>query len=626
MATKIGYVSTPPDQQINWAEVGSNFSTMLSEEARVRDEKKKEIDRATREQMRVLNDAPTGDSKNVNEWALNFSSEAQNQLLMANKLLKSGKLKPRDYTLLRQNLADGTDQAFTLIQAYQDEYASKMERMKSDNPDASSQELETYLMETVEGFGNFSKSQLVIDPTTGRVMVGFKNPETGEIESDPNKLVGINNLNNRIKAKYDKYNMDAAVLKAKGTFGKFESMAREIGSKGKAGVIIQFSDQMMRSDESIKELIKAGKLTAEQGALLATYDKAEDAWLESQLSTYNTTSLLTDNLRNIGGRAFKYTMNPAEQDENTILLKQVDGQVVPDFESEIGKKQREIAKDGLKTVLRGALDHTEKVSTVNDYTSPNYAPQYVYEAGKDRKQEDAMVGAWGILYNGTQEEKDAAAQTLLGTQRAKDQGLVNITSDGSTVSLFYDGSGSVSKGKESTRTIPIIDPNTKEVIPFRNFAASGNELHGVDDVNRAVKAAGSSANNPYTSYGASAKRTTTEPPKPMNPLEKLDVFIEQNKPSIANFGDDNGDKLATELSKSYGSLGFTFKESWSDDEIVIKAPGKDGVEEKFEYDAGTPEGKRAQLDAIVAFVKGNTLTATDNDLLKLNTLQVTTAP
>ena len=349
MATKIGYVSQPPAAQINWAEVGANFTGMLNEEARVREEKKAEIDRATREQIRVLQETPMGDSKNMNEWALNYASDAQKQLLMLNASLKSGQLKPKDYTVIRQNLADGTDQAFSLVQDYQNEYATKMERLKTDNPGAGSQYLESYLMQTAEGFGNFSKSQLVIDPMTGNVMVGFKN-EKGELESDPNKLVGISNLKNRIKAKYDKYDMASAVAQGKETFGKFESIVRKVGSRKAQGTITTISDPTFRNKEMIKEWVSKGWITKEDAAEVGTYDDTEDMWLEGQLTPYTVTSLLTDNLRTVGGQKFDFTSNPAEQDENTILLKQVDGNVVPYFDNEIGQKQRAMAKKGLQTV------------------------------------------------------------------------------------------------------------------------------------------------------------------------------------------------------------------------------------------------------------------------------------
>lgn len=439
-STKIGYVSRDPSEQINWAEVGANFTGMLKEEARVREEKKAEIDSATREMQRVFNETPMGDSGTLNEWALNFGNDAQKQLLMVNTLLKSGQLKPQDYTVIRQNLADGTDQAFTLLDEYNKEYTEKMERMKSNDPNASSQMLESWLMESVEGLGNFSKSKLMINPQTGNVMVGFIDPKTGEVDSDPNKLAGVNSLRNRIKAKYDKYDMASAVTKAKQeTFGQFQAIERTIGTARAQGLLKTYNDPTMRSEKTIARLVKEGIITAEQGALYSTYDKTENAWLESQLSQYNTLSLLTDNLRQATGKNYKLTFNPDERSEDTILIKQIDGQAVPDFEGEIGKKQREDAKKGLQTVLRGALDHEVKVQTVNDYTPPQQQRQPTeYETRRAENvkiQTDAMNNI-AKLYSGEQADLDEAA-TFLRTLNP-DISLIDKNSQG-VIITFSDG-------------------------------------------------------------------------------------------------------------------------------------------------------------------------------------------
>jgi len=446
-STKIGYVSRDPSEQINWAEVGANFTGMLKEEARVREEKKAEIDSATREMQRVFNETPMGDSGTLNEWALNFGNDAQKQLLMVNTLLKSGQLKPQDYTVIRQNLADGTDQAFTLLDEYNKEYTEKMERMKSNDPNASSQMLESWLMESVEGLGNFSKSKLMINPQTGNVMVGFIDPKTGEVDSDPNKLAGVNSLRNRIKAKYDKYDMTSAVTKAKQeTFGQFQAIERTIGTARAQGLLKTYNDPTMRSEKTIARLVKEGIITAEQGALYSTYDKTENAWLESQLSQYNTLSLLTDNLRQATGKNYKLTFNPDERSEDTILIKQIDGQAVPDFEGEIGKKQREDAKKGLQTVLRGALDHEVKVQTVNDYTPPQQQRQpteYEIRRGENAKiQADAMNNI-AKLYSGEQADLDEAA-TFLRTLNPNislidrnSQGVIITFSDGRIEQLDF---------------------------------------------------------------------------------------------------------------------------------------------------------------------------------------------
>jgi len=473
---------------------------MLNEEARVREAKKAEIDRATNEQMKVLQNTPMGDSSNMNQWALKYAADAQKQLLMLNAALKSGQLKPQDYTLMRQNLADGTDQAFSLVQDYQNEYADKMARLKSNDPNASSQYLEQYLMETAEGFGNFNKSELVIDPLTGNVLVGFKN-DKGQLDSNPNKLVGINNLRNRTKAKFDKYNMADAVAKGKESFGKFETIARKIGSRTVAGMLTKFSDPTLKNDEYINRLIKSGAISKEDAASVSTFPKTLDAWLESQLSMYNVSSLLTDNLRNIGGKAFKYTANPEEQDENTILYKQVDGNIVLDFESEIGKKQREIAKEGLKTVLLGALDHTESTTTVSDYNSPTYQPQYMYEANQTKKQTQDAISQIGQLWGGY----NADIQGAVNYFRDFRPGIKEVTRDANGITVTY----TKENGQLEQKTIPFYSPSGNLLDQEQFIKAAAPLLTGQKDISTALIKGGYIKNAEFSGYETDVFKATT---------------------------------------------------------------------------------------------------------------------
>ena len=589
-STKIGYVSRDPSEQINWAEVGANFTGILKEEARVREEKKAEIDSATREMQRVFNETPMGDSGTLNEWALNFGNDAQKQLLMVNTLLKSGQLKPQDYTVIRQNLADGTDQAFTLLDEYNKEYTEKMERMKSNDPNASSQMLESWLMESVEGLGNFSKSKLMINPQTGNVMVGFIDPKTGEVDSDPNKLAGVNSLRNRIKAKYDKYDMTSAVTKAKQeTFGQFQAIERTIGTARAQGLLKTYNDPTMRSEKTIARLVKEGIITAEQGALYSTYDKTENAWLESQLSQYNTLSLLTDNLRQATGKNYKLTFNPDERSEDTILIKQIDGQAVPDFEGEIGKKQREDAKKGLQTVLRGALDHEVKIQTVNDYTPPSYAPQYVTE-GREANQETVNAQkTWNSVYGATPEQMDTYLNTMLGTGIAYRNGIKNIRI--------------TAKGGLEIEYTP--DPRTGEKVSPKNrigknaikidfnkmtkqeWARLGNELTGLDDPNEAYNAGGFSGNTWFSNMpkndkgirsfktasaggrgGASALSSLSTP----SSEPEVKDFV-QTKMKQVNFSVSNTSKTAEQITELFKNQNVVAKTVGSYGDIQITVPG-----------------------------------------------------
>ena len=497
MATKIGYVQREPTEQINWAEVGSNFSSILSEEARVREEKKAEIDRATREQQRVLDDAVTGDSANMNDWSLDFASEAQNQLLMTTALLKNGQLKPKDYTVIRQNLADGTDQAMTLAQEYQNEYSEKMARAKANpgstigpdgKPIVGSQALEEFLMGTVEGFGNFSKSKLVINPQSGNVSVGFIN-DKGELESDPNKLVGINTLRNRIKDKIDAYDIDAAIVKVKdGQLGVVSSVINKMGGLYEKGFVQTTTGVQIANETTRAKMVAAGTMTQEESDVLGQYAKTEDSWVESQLSNeYNITSLLTNNLGGLApnGEAYTFTYDPSEENENTILLRNEGNKAVPDFTSAQGKLHRETAKEGLKTRLRGSLDIETEVKTVSgtQFRPAPPTPEYILNRGDDEEQKVSLLSSWrAVATEPDLEKKKVLLNALIGADGTNK----NITGFDFIKTELIDGKQNydliIRNATEGDLIIPI--PADADV---GTWDLAGASVHGVGTKEEAAK-------------------------------------------------------------------------------------------------------------------------------------------
>jgi hypothetical protein len=595
MATKIGYVRRDPTEQINWAEVGSNFSGILKEEARVREEKKAEIDRSTREMQKVLQESPMGDSDNMNTWALSYAAEAQSQLLMTNALLKNGQLKPQDYTVIRQNLADGTDQAFTLAQEYQSEYADKMARMKAEfggigpdgNPITPSQKLEQYLMETAEGFGNFNKSKLVINPTTGNVMVGFIN-DKGEVESDPNKLVGINNLRNRIKGKFDKYDMRANITKAKAeTFGKFSFVKAQLGTLHQKGLLETYKGAALRGKNAVDALISKGIITKEEAELMGSFEKTQDAWAESQLSNdYNTTSLLTNNLGGFApnGKQYNFTFNPAEENENTILLKQVDGNVVPNFDSKVGKAHREAAKEGLLTNLRGALDLEIDAQAISgtQYQQPTpqrYDPN-ADDASKIRKlQSTAMLNS-SYLYSGT-EAQFAEAESFF---KSMNSNIEAISRDNNGVTIYFKG-GVIENapffgGGGVLNERQWVTGNT-------NYLLTDN--YKILDVNKTFQRSGSAGEAKMPSVGKVTTSRVTETNEPVSTTFDRELknrgFV--SSVFVKNGEDKTVDNLRGILSSIPSTVGWTVSGdgSWdlSSDGVIIK-DGTGNEIARFELD------------------------------------------
>ena len=57
--SKFGYVRREATDQVDWGAVATQFTTILSEEAKVREQSKKEIEERSREMVETLNNSPT---------------------------------------------------------------------------------------------------------------------------------------------------------------------------------------------------------------------------------------------------------------------------------------------------------------------------------------------------------------------------------------------------------------------------------------------------------------------------------------------------------------------------------------------------------------------------------------
>ena len=325
MATAYKYVERKAEDNINWAEVGSNLTNTLKEENRVREEKKGAIDAATREMQKVLNNIPQGENTQLNEFALNAGADLQEVMLMQETLLKSGQLDPRQYTITRQNLVDGTDQAFSLFENYNAEYKRKMAMNNSNLPvGEQASEIQNWSMGLVEGFGNFQDSKLIINPQTGIMsmakMIPDPNNPNGPRIPDENNLMTVQNLENRIKGTYTKYDVIGTVDEYAKSLGVDKEVQRKMGGYRANGLVTEVSDITKRegfgsladlTDAQIAVIAKKAGIKPEDVKVMSMYEKAEDSFVKSQLGIGDNSaaSVLVDFLQ---GDGYTPTMDPKE--------------------------------------------------------------------------------------------------------------------------------------------------------------------------------------------------------------------------------------------------------------------------------------------------------------------------
>lgn len=438
MASFFKYAERNVDSQINWSEVGKNVVDMLREEDRLREEKKAAIDEASRQFGETLSNAPTGDFQSANEWVLGYAADASQARLMQDRLLKSGMLKVKDYTVMRQNLNDGTNQMFQVAKEYQDKASEAMRRYQA----GESQDTEAWLMEQVQGLSNFKNTKAYINPTNFTVSLAgmtkkiVDGKEVMVMEENPDKYMTVNQLRNRMNVKLDRFDYVGAVDREVNALGEFQTAEiSRVAGLYKMASVKELLDPMNRTSYSEKDK-----------KVLNDYFGWEDKMIGAQLSNeYNQLSILTNALDRVPGTQDFYEptfdAELAKTNKKYILLED-DGTGLP--KPKFTEEQTKAATEFLRSQTRNALNRKTNIQVTAE-PQVQYAPSYVYERG-DKVTKDADMGNMiGKFYSGNEGQINAARSWLLATPGVtfvdrKPSGLI-VTKDGVTKTFPFQEDG-----------------------------------------------------------------------------------------------------------------------------------------------------------------------------------------
>ena len=463
MATFYKYQERDLDSQVNYADIGLGISNLVTDQLATRKAKKEAYDDQVRAYSQYLDEHPVGDDVNMTEFTADYSSQMQQQMLANQRAFKNGQISERDNVIFMQNVQNGTKTMFDLSADYQAEYADKMARMKSNDPANKSQYLESFLAQSVEGYGNFKNAKPIIDPKTGLVLMSVKQKD-GTYQT-----VSAANLQTRIKAKYYYFDTDATATSVE------------------AGIGEEITSTLIAANRS-----RGGKITAVQDKELK--DGFKDA-LTSQLNSYlvdqplNVSSILTNTLK--GKYDYTFSREEAEKDPTKILLTTVpggNGTPIPDFSTENGKKQQKDALDYMYQQVIQKIDRKVEQNYIGK--EADYQRLASDGDGGNENTTEIASGAWNQLrFAKTAKEKGAAAQILIGTAKAKKAGIIaiDLESRPGYVTLRYKDS------TKNRKDIPMWNTNSKD------WSRIGVDLHGETDAEKAMLAGGGGANTPYGS-------------------------------------------------------------------------------------------------------------------------------
>jgi len=194
MATYYGYAERNAEDQIDWNAIGKSMNDTLLAEQKRRDELKAQIDKDSVEFGETLSNYPEGNHQGMVDSSINYASDIQSYQLLQLRLLKSGKIKLRDYIRNRENLVQGTKQYYGIMEKYNAKFDEFM-KLKDEGKTGARQ---AYLLAEVEGFGNLANTRPYINPTTGEISIGKQmlkypsepydavyNPYTSQMGSKP---------------------------------------------------------------------------------------------------------------------------------------------------------------------------------------------------------------------------------------------------------------------------------------------------------------------------------------------------------------------------------------------------------------------------------------------------------
>lgn len=433
-----GYVERENASQINWAEVGENLTGVLKKASDDRQAKRNAFDQSTKEYQEVLNNAPSGDFKTANAFALNHASDASKTRLIQDRLLKSGLMKDRDYTVARQNLVDGTKQMFGLSEEYQKEYAAKIKRMEA----MESQELEPWLMGQIEGLGNLTDVKSFINQEDGSVSIGklVEGPNgTRVLSKNPNDFLTVNQLKNRYKKQYNVFKVGETMAVEADRLGSFINTIRNAGGPEYAGQITKMLDATLR-----------GTLDENQKKAVDNFEKMERNIINSYLESnpLNALSVLTNYLGvDSEGNNFELTFDAAEAaGDPTKLLVKDNGSGTIEFAGT--EEQKKLAFEAVQNNFRNQIDREKTIST---YTEPKPSATQINQDNKEAQDTEVATNIAQLYYG-----NDAQVQEAEDYLRSINPNIDTIDRTGENIILTFN------------------DDRADEIIPFRDD--SGNEL------------------------------------------------------------------------------------------------------------------------------------------------------
>lgn len=594
MATYYKYAERSADSQVNWAEVGKGISDMLSEEIKLREEKKAAYEEAYRLDMEKLADAPQGKWQDGNATVNNFAHDMMAQQLIDNKLLKSGMMKERDYTLRNNNYRSQTDTVFELQKILQAERESTIDLFQKRELQA----LNISNMADVEAYTDFANSKIDIDPYAANINMSIY--ETKMVDGKEVRVVKktspVNVLKGQLLQKVPAFKLDAAVTKDVESLAVDADFIYDAATTSGAGSITKLigygaiAGEYAKKDKDGKPLYPkfADSVGKMRDAITQTVNKYFS-------NPYNISSVLTENTGNYDSDSYTWDKDEAAKDK-TKILKKIDpltGLPIMDMDGPHSKEQVQEAREYVEKTILGKLDAKREIVPIQK-EQVQYAPEYVVDRGNKIQQAKNFGENLGTLIAGLTDESVGNSARYTG----QFAGRQVIRKDGKIIVRNMDGTG---------ESIFDLKGDPKKI------ASSIISAFGVENEDAALQSAYATIGNKPSNLTTNVTAiTSTPPPSAAKFVIPTDAFTMESTEAAAAFQEAFGPDFIVE--------DLTPTELDTGNRVKVTAPN--GKTRTFNTDlssdaAGTAKGEAeawAKLNNVGKTTGGSGTTATGGNV------------
>lgn len=399
MATYYKYAERGADSQVNWAEIGKDLSNMLSDEVKIREEKKAAYEKAYQDDMKNLYNNPQGGGIwGGNDTINNFSHDMMAQKKIDYDLLKSGRMKPRDYTLRSNNYNSQTETLFDVAKTL---ITTREQRIK-DFQDKKISAMDMSNLNDASAMTDFSKAKVVIDPYGANLNLGIYEIKNIDGKDVPvlSKSMTANQLKASVGTVTPVVDVATQVTKSADSLGQVALDIVNLPGSSLWGDIKSLTgvNSLVQAWNSNQNKIQ--KLHPELGESIKKIESAIDSKIQSiipqgpaQVSAFE---------KYLGTSASDYTTSVEEaKNDPTKVLKYIDPELkiwTIDPNGPHYKKQVEELKGKMKQDFYSQLDNITKESVIQQRTAAASGGSNAASIKDRNEREEAKVFA-GLVDN-----------------------------------------------------------------------------------------------------------------------------------------------------------------------------------------------------------------------------------